>query len=127
MFRCLLASRFSSTTVGILTATSATADVGPDVDQTDSTTLHSIIFPSISPFHYFISTFIPSCILPRIFTQQARVFSTIRHSSSRTPKRHTAMIFVRIALLIALLIGFCQAGTRRGDGTAYSGTNQVRR
>lgn len=37
----------------------------------------------------------------------------------------SAMIF-RLALFIAILIGVCHAATRSGDGTAYSGTNQVR-
>ena len=78
MFRCLLASRFSSTTVGILTATSATsatADVGPDVDQTDSTTLHLIVSFS-HQYPHFIISFLPS-FLPVFFL----VFLPSKHAS----------------------------------------------
>lgn len=85
MFRCLLASRFSSTTVGILTATSATsatsatADVGPDVDQTDSIAARRFRHYIVSFSHqypHFIISFLPS-FLPVFFL----VFLPSKHAS----------------------------------------------
>jgi hypothetical protein len=79
MFRCLLASRFSSTTVGILTATSARTDVGPDVDQTDSIAARRFRHYIVSFSHqypHFIISFLPS-FLPVFFL----VFLPSKHAS----------------------------------------------
>lgn len=89
MFRCLLASRFSSTTVGILTATSAVADVGPDVDQTDSTTslYHLYHFPiniPISLFHFYLHSFLYSSSY--LYPASTRLFN---HPTFKQPNTET--------------------------------------
>ncbi len=33
---------------------------------------------------------------------------------------------IRVFALLAIILHVCYAGSRRGDGTAYSGTNEVR-
>ncbi len=89
---------------------------------------YSVQFHILHSFHSFIHSFVNPFLLSflLVFLLPSTLCGTRPSPKRATIATSSAMIF-RLALFIALFIGFCRAGSRRGDGTAYSGTNQVRR